>query len=276
MIAKATVYLFLLLPLTLFATPPNIQLATSFRQDININQYFVSEKLDGLRAYWNGQNLISRQGNTFFAPAWFTENFPATALDGELWIDRNKFELVSSIVRTKHPDNPDWQQVKFMIFDLPKSPLPFKKRIKEMQKIVETSASTYLQMIPQQKLTSHQQLQQLLEETIKQQGEGLMLHHQDALYQHKRSAHLMKLKKFEDAEAIVIAHLPRQGKYKGKMGAILVENSEGIRFKIGSGFSDQERENPPAIGSTITYRYTGKTKNNVPRFASFIRVRVIY
>ena len=57
------------------------------------------------------------------------------------------------------------------------------------------------------------------------------------------------------------------------LGAILVEYKDGVRFKIGSGFTIQQRQNPPAIGTIITYKFYGKTKNNKPRFASFLRVR---
>ena len=236
----------------------------------------MSEKLDGIRAYWDGNQLISKQGNAFTAPLWFIKSFPNTALDGELWIARQQFEKVSGIVRTQDNNNQQWQQVKFMIFDLPKSHDPFKQRVQKMQQLVTDANSPYLEFIKQQKLENIDVLQHLLETIVNNKGEGLMLHHQDALYQTKRNNDLMKLKKYEDAEATVISYIPGKGKYKGLLGSLLVENEEGIRFKIGSGFSDKERKSPPAIGDTITYRFTGKTRNNVPRFASFIRIRVIY
>ncbi|TEW54911.1 DNA ligase [Psychromonas sp. RZ22] len=259
-----------------YAQSPPIQLATQFRDEINIEQYYVSEKLDGVRAYWDGHKLISRQGNIFTAPAWFTRSFPKEPLDGELWIARQEFEKVSGIVRTQNNHNEQWQQVTYMIFDLPNNKEPFSRRITRMQHLVEQANSPYLQIIKQQKIKDNQTLQILLNQTVMDGGEGLMLHHQGALYQTKRNRDLMKLKKFEDAEAIIIAHIPGKGKYQGLLGAILVETKEGIRFKIGSGFSDQERKSPPAIGSVITYRFTGKTRNNIPRFASYMRVRVIY
>jgi len=277
LILKSLVFLILsLTAASSIAKAPAIQLATNYRQDIDINQYFVSEKLDGIRAYWDGQQLISKQGNAFTAPLWFIKAFPNVALDGELWIARAEFEKVSSIVRTQNSNNKQWQQVKFMIFDLPTSSLPFTQRIKQMQQLVTATNSPYLQMIEQQKVTNAVALFSLLDKVVMDQGEGLMLHHKDALYQSKRSRDLMKLKKFEDAEATVIAHLPGKGKYVGLLGSLLVETSDGIRFKIGSGFSDKERQNPPPIGSIISYRFTGKTGNEIPRFASFMRVRVIY
>jgi DNA ligase 1 len=258
------------------AKAPPIQLATNFREDITIQDYYVSEKLDGLRAYWDGKQLISKQGNLFTAPSWFIASFPTVPLDGELWIARQQFEKVSGIVRTQDSDNAQWKQVKFMVFDLPQNPLSFGLRVDEIAQIISQANSPYLQQVKQEKLPSIAALFSLLDEVVAAKGEGLMLHHQDALYETKRNNDLMKLKKFEDAEATVISHFLGKGKYQGYLGSLLVENNEGVRFKIGSGFSDEERQNPPPIGSTITYRFTGKTINNVPRFASFIRVRVIY
>lgn len=256
------------------ASKPEIQLATKFHQDITVADYWVSEKLDGVRAYWDGQQLISRQGNLFPAPAWFTADFPNTPLDGELWIARQTFETVSGIVRTQKGKEKSWQQISFMVFDLPKSLESFSIRLQIMEKLIDDSPSPYIKLIKQQRINSHQALQEKLDQVIEAGGEGLMLHHVNAYYQAKRSHDLMKLKRYDDEEAEVLNYLPGKGKYLGKMGALLVKNSDGIVFKIGSGFSDKERETPPAIGDIITYQYIGKTKNKVPRFASFLRVRI--
>ena len=258
------------------ATPPKIQLASIYQDDIDIQQYWISEKLDGVRGYWNGTNIISRQGNIFNTPTWFTKDFPSTPLDGELWIGREKFDLVSGIVRQHQASDQDWQKITFMIFDLPTSKDTFSERIQQMKAIISQSNSSYLQMIDQQKVANNTQLQQLLSDVLKSGGEGLMLHRGEAYYQTKRSKDLMKLKKYQDAEAVVIDHLQGKGRNAERLGALLVKTQEGIIFKIGTGFSDTERENPPAIGETITYKYIGKTKNGVPRFASFMRVRKEY
>ncbi|WP_372880152.1 DNA ligase [Psychromonas sp.] len=256
--------------------PPPIQLATIYHPDIKIEKYWVSEKLDGVRAYWNGQQLISKQGNIFHAPDWFIKDFPIIPLDGELWIGRNQFEKVSSITRKQNATDQEWQQVSFMIFDMPGSYAHFTARLAVLEKLIELSDSPYLKLIKQQQLQSNEQLQSLLEEVLAQGGEGLMLHKADAYYQVARSKDLLKLKKQEDAEAVVIQHLPGKGRNSGRLGALLVETETGIRFRIGTGFSDQERENPPPVGATITYTFSGKTKNNVPRFASYKRIREIY
>jgi DNA ligase-1 len=256
--------------------PPALQLATIYHEDINIQEYWISEKLDGVRAYWDGKQLISKQGNIYHAPQWFVKDFPDIPLDGELWIDRQQFEKVSSITRKHNATAEEWQKVSFMIFDLPSSLANFSTRIEQMQQLVSSSHSPYLKMVIQEKVADNSQLQSLLEEVLTLGGEGLMLHHQHAYYQAKRSKDLMKLKSYQDAEAIVKEHRPGKGRNTGRLGALVVETTEGIQFKIGTGFSDQERINPPPIGAIITYKYVGKTKNDVPRFASFIRIRKIY
>lgn len=254
------------------ASPP-LQHAVKFHDNIIINNYWISEKLDGVRAYWDGKQLISRQGITFPAPKWFIADFPEQALDGELWIGRHTFDQVSGIVRSHKGDPNKWRKISFMIFDLPSSYEKFTQRLLLMQKLVEQSPSPYLKMIIQKKVSTHQALQKKLDDVVNNGGEGLMLHHGNAYYQAKRNHYLMKLKRYDDAEAIVLQYVPGKGKNIGKMGALLVKTTQGVIFKIGTGFSDKERENPPNIGATITYRYIGKTKNNVPRFASYLRTR---
>ncbi len=254
---------------------PQIQLANIYNSKIDIKNYFISEKLDGVRAYWDGKNLISREGNIYNAPLWFTKNFPTQHLDGELWIARGKFELTSAIVRKAIPSQ-DWQKISLMLFDMPKHGGTFAERYVTMKNLVEKSQAKYLKVIKQEKFIDQKTLMKQLQEVVKNGGEGLMLHRADSLYQAVRNDDLLKLKTYEDAEAIVISHIPGKGKYFGMMGAILVKNEEGIQFKIGGGFSDEQRKSPPKIGSVITYKFFGKTKNNKPRFASFLRVREGY
>lgn len=252
---------------------PEIQLANLYHKNIDVKNYLVSEKLDGVRAYWDGEKLISREGNIYNAPKWFIADFPKEHLEGELWIGRGKFEKLSGIVRTEIPDNEGWKLVKLMLFDMPKHEGVFTKRLETMKNLVANSGSKYLKVIEQSKISNHQNLTKQLNEVVKNGGEGLMLHRDDSLYQAVRNDDLLKLKTFEDAEAVVIEHIAGEGKFTGMMGAMLVENKEKIRFKIGTGFTESQRKFPPEIGSVITYKFFGKTKNNKPRFASFMRVR---
>lgn len=261
-----------------FAEKPKLQLATLFHSGLEVSDYFVSEKLDGVRGYWDGKQLLTRQGYRIDAPAWFVEPLPKQPLDGELWIARGQFDRVSALIRShgigeeKGRAN-DWHQVTFMLFDLPQLPGVFNQRLTRLRGVVDEVDRDWVQLVPQGQITSEAELMARLEQVVAGGGEGLMLHHKDALYKQGRTTDLLKLKKWQDAEATVIGYQPGKGKYAGMLGSLLVETAEGISFKLGSGFSDAQRKNPPAIGSQVTYKYTGVSVNGVPRFASFMRVR---
>lgn len=253
--------------------PPPLLLAKPYTDDIDVRDYWVSEKLDGVRAYWDGRRLLSRRGNVFEAPAWFTEGFPPHPLDGELWLGRGAFEATVSAVRKRRPVAAEWRQLSYQVFELPGAAGDFSQRLARLERIVAAVNSPYLKLIPQQRFENQAALQKKLDEVVAGGGEGLMLHRADSLYQTGRGAALLKLKTYEDAEAVVIAHLPGKGRNLGRLGALLVEMPDGRQFKIGSGFSDQERENPPPIGALVTYKYYGLSRRGIPRFASFLRIR---
>ena len=272
---KTILFLCILNTPSVFAgTPkPNLLLANIYSTDIQLQNYWISEKLDGVRAFWNGANFVSRQGNVFHAPDWFTRALPEIELDGELWLGRGKFDQLSGLVRRESPDDADWGNIKFMIFELPNHAGSFDQRLKRLKAIVSEINAPHIQLVKQFKVASHDALNKKLDELVEQGAEGLMLHLGSSLYKSGRSDDLLKLKKYSDAEAVVIAHIPGKGKYKGMLGSILVETPDKRRFKIGTGFSDAERKNPPVIGATITYKYFGLTGKGIPRFASFMRVR---
>lgn len=251
---------------------PALLLAEEYDQDIDLDAYWVSEKLDGVRAFWNGSRLISRGGNTFAAPSWFTADFPPLPLDGELWVGRGQFEETASIV-SRHTPHDGWRRVRYMVFDLPEDPGTFDERLQNLHAAVAASPNKFLAVIPQYKLTGHKVLMERLDALVADGGEGLMLHRGDSRYHGGRSTDLVKLKKFDDAEGVVIAHNPGQGRLEGLMGSVTVRTGQGITVKIGSGFSDEERRNPPPIGATITFRHQGFTASGKPRFAVFWRVR---
>lgn len=255
------------------ASPPGLQLANIYHDKLDLRNYWMSEKYDGVRAFWNGKQLISRQGNVINAPGWFTTVLPEEQLDGELWLARGQFDRLSGIVRRQSTDGSDWIDVKYMVFDLPNSPLIFDKRLQRLEVIIKEINWPFVRLVKQEKIASHELLMHRLDEVVAAGGEGLMLHLGSSTYKNYRSDDLLKLKKHSDAEAVVIRHIDGKGKYKGLMGSVLVETDDGKQFKIGSGFSDAERRNPPAIGATITFKYFGFTNNGIPRFASFLRVR---
>ena len=252
---------------------PELMLAKSYSANIDIGEYWVSEKYDGVRAYWNGKELLSRNGNIYEAPAWFLKQIPDVKLDGELWLGRGRFDELSGIVRTTPPNDVAWKSVKYMVFDLPNDDRVFDDRLKTLKELITQLNSPNIESVKQYKIDSHEVLSEKLDQVVKLGAEGLMLHRGGSLYQTTRSHDLLKLKLYADAEAVVIEHLPGKGKYKGLLGSLLVETPEKIRFRIGTGFSDEQRASPPAMGSTITYKYYGRTSKGTPRFASFLRLR---
>jgi DNA ligase-1 len=145
--------------------------------------------------------------------------------------------------------------------------------LQSIRQLVEHPASPYLEMIIQYRVADNSELMRRLQSVIDDGGEGLMLHRATALYKNGRSDDLLKLKQFSDAEATVIGHRPGKGKFAGMTGSLKLRNDDGIVFYVGSGLSLDQRADPPPISSRITYRYQGFTKNGVPRFAVFLRVR---
>ena len=255
------------------AQPPALQLAKVYQPGMPLDGYWVSEKLDGVRAYWDGAQLWSKGGNRIAAPEWFTRGYPDQAMEGELWMGRGRFAEVSAAVRRLRPQAQEWRQIRLMLFDLPESRQPFAVRVQEMRALVAASSSYTLEMITQTPATDHDRLMQQLDKVMARGGEGLMLHHGDSVYHAGRSDAVLKVKSYQDAEARVIGHVGGQGKFAGMLGALQVETDDGRRFRLGTGFSDAERRDPPPIGSTVTFKYYGLTATGLPRFASFLRVR---
>lgn len=255
------------------ASKPELLLAQVYDDTVDVKQYWVSEKLDGVRAYWDGKQLISRGGNLIAAPAWFVADFPPQPLDGELWLGRNKFAETLSIVSKATPVDAEWQQIRYYIFELPQADGSFTARINAMQALVQQQNSRYLMLVPQFRITDKAALLAKLNELEQAGAEGLMLHQQDALYKTGRSSDLLKLKTYQDTEAEVIGYRPGKGKYQGMVGALIVKMPDGKIFAIGSGLTDAMRQTPPPLGAVVTYRYNGLTKHGLPRFARFLRLR---
>ena len=254
------------------ADAPDLTLARTYRGDADVQDYYASEKLDGVRAYWDGKNLRSRRGNIFAAPEWFVQNFPAAHLDGELWSRRGDFENISGIVRRAKPHD-GWRQIKYMVFDMPRAKGDFHSRLAMMKQIAADAKLPHLQIVEQIELPDAAALQKMMDEIVGGGGEGAMLRRKDAPYRGGRGDDLLKVKQFEDAEAVIIAHHSGKGKYENALGSLEVQDANGIRFRVGSGLSDAERFSPPPVGATITYKYSGRTNSGKPRFPVFLRVR---
>lgn len=255
------------------ADAPALLLANVYRPNMPLADYWVSEKYDGVRGYWDGRTLRTRGGETVAAPAWFTAGWPDTPMDGELWAGPGHFSQAQSTTRTQLPDDAAWRSIRFMVFDLPQHGGSFDERLPALNHVVQRIGQSWVQAVPQKRVASDAALQALLQRTVRAGGEGLMLHRGSSLYRSGRSDDLIKVKTHEDTEARVVSHLPGKGKHAGRMGALLVEMPSGQRFKLGAGFSDAQRIDPPPVGSWVTYRFRGTHDGGLPRFASFVRVR---
>ena len=250
------------------------QLAMSWPHGRSPQGYLVSEKFDGVRAVWDGQVLHFRSGRVIAAPQGFVSALPrGVPLDGELWLGRGSFDRLSGLVRQAEPDEEAWRAVKYLVFDAPGHAGPFAQRVAFVQSILAQAQPAWLIPVVQQEVKDARALQALLRDTVRQGGEGLMLHRADAAWQPGRSGALFKFKPQEDEEGLVVGHQPGRGRLAGLTGALLVQMPTGQRFALGAGLSDALRRNPPPVGAWVTYSYRERTPSGLPRFAAFLRVR---
>lgn len=260
------------MPETTKQAPP-LLLAHPWDNVQDLSGYWMSEKLDGIRAYWNGKVFISRLGNEFYAPDWFVEGLPNMILDGELWAGRKKFQRATSIVRRQ--DRSDhWKEIVYVVFDAPAMTTPFEDRVATLQSLFAPDRTPYARALEQERCRNMDHLRNELERVEKLGGEGLMMRKPGSKYEVGRSFSLLKVKTFHDAEARIIKHQAGTGKHKGRLGSLLVELPNGIQFSVGTGLSDKERQSPPPIGAMITFRYQELSDTGVPRFPSYVGERL--
>ena len=252
---------------------PALMLAKNWQTRLDPVEYLVSEKLDGVRAYWDGRVLRFRSGRRIAAPDWFTAALPATPMDGELWLGRKNFDRLSALVRRTSPVDAEWRELRYMIFDLPGQPGLFGERAARVASLVESANVAWLQAVVQYRVPDSDALQSQLRQLADEGGEGLMLHRTDANWSPGRSDALRKLKLIPDEDARVVAYQPGKGRHAGRLGALLLEMPNGQRFALGTGLTDAQRNTPPPVGAVVTYRYRDRTLTGLPRFASFLRVR---
>jgi DNA ligase-1 len=235
----------------------------------NISGWYMSEKLDGIRGYWDGKKLRTKNGNEIFAPQYFIKNFPPFALDGELWSKRDDFEFVQNTVLDKTPSK-DWAKITYNIFEVPDTKGDFLNRLEKAKKWFEKHPNKYINIIKQIKCKDGNHLQNFLNTIISLNGEGVIVKDGSKEYHTGRSPHILKVKKAQDMEGEVVGHNLRQDE---SLKSLQIKLQNGVVFNLGTGFSEDERLSPPKIGSIVTFKYYGFTKNGKPKFASFMRVR---
>jgi len=247
-----------------------VMLAEKYTEDVNVDGWIMSEKLDGVRCIWNGKTMKTRNNNTFYPPPFFAKNFPDEILDGELFLERGEFSKTISIVR-KQQAHDGWKDIKFLVFDGPELGGNFKTRLRKLSKIFKGNKSEFVELHKHEVCKDKDHLDEEMERVIALKGEGMMVRDPKSYYEYRRSDKMLKVKKAYDAEAVVIKKIKGTGRCSNMMGAILCRNNDGIEFKVGSGFTDADRRNPPKMGSIITYKYYEVTKSGKPRFPIYLR-----
>ena len=242
----------------------HVMLAHSWNGVQDMSGWWISEKLDGIRAYWDGTRLITRLGNEIAAPDSILVELPiGIALDGELFMGRKRFQ---DLVRGVKGDL-GWEGIRYMVFDAP-SELQFEERMERLGSLLHVRQK--VRPVEHHLCIDNQHLLDSLDSIIANGGEGLMLREPGSLYEPGRSRSMLKAKRFLDDEAVVISYTEGKGKHKGRIGAIIVRNRHGINFSLGTGLTDKDRESPPAVGSIISYKYQELTTYGVPRFPVYI------
>jgi len=255
------------------AKTPDLFLLKTYDESKDVIGWVMSEKLDGIRGFWNGKQLISRAGKPIDAPTWFTQNYPPFAIDGELWTKRNDFENISSIVRSKDSDN-RWKNITHHIFEVPNQQGGLLERLSVLENHLHKNPNPHLKVLTQTLIKDKRQLEVFLEEVVSHKGEGVVVRNPNTLYETGRLSSALKVKKYFDTECRVLKILPGKGKYQSKMGSVLCQTADGKQLKIGSGFKDKDRNNPPTIGSEITFKYYGFTKKGKFKYPVYLRQKL--
>lgn len=258
--------IFFLLLLSLDAKKPELFLLNVYNKDINVTSWYMSEKLDGVRAYWDGKKLISRAGNDFDAPVFFTKDFPKYELDGELWSKREDFSNINSIVSTQD-DKVRWNELTYNIFEVPNAKGGLIERLSLVRE------SKYIRLIKQIKVRDNKHLEEYQKELEAKGAEGLVVRDASLDYYTLRNNNSLKVKSFDDTECEIVAYTDGKGKYRDMIGSFVCKMQDGKMIKIGSGLSDAQRVNPPQIGAIITFKYYGFTTKGNPRFPVFLRIK---
>jgi len=256
--------------------PPVLSLARPMPPGLHPEGWLVSEKYDGVRAHWDGQQLRSRSGHRIALPQVLLAQLPSgQPLDGELWLGRGQFQSLMSLLQTADAAAPGWQHLRYMVFDWPGGPGRFDERIAALRARLHAPGEGPgpVEVVEQLSFETRVELRRHFQSMVAAGAEGLVLHRADAPWEAGRSDHLLKWKPVQDAEAVVIAHLPGQGRFTGQVGALRVRDAEGRVFSVGSGLDDATRRAPPPIGSLITYQHRGWTSRGLPRFATYLRER---
>ncbi|WP_233188765.1 DNA ligase [Hydrogenovibrio sp. SC-1] len=178
--------------MVVLAKPPAPEmLLLKVYQDQAVTGWLMSEKLDGVRALWDGKQLRFRSGQLILAPEWFLAGLPKFALDGELWTKRNDFENIVSIVRQQQPDQ-RWQEITYNIFEVPNQAGGLLQRLSILEGYLQKRDVPYLHIIPEVKIQSDHHFRVEMERLLGLGAEGLVLRQPNQSYVTGRHSSALK------------------------------------------------------------------------------------
>ena len=169
---------------------------------------------------------------------------------------------------------------------MPSLKAPFEDRVHAVDRIVKELCDKKmptimgkcpLRVTKQTKVQTEEEVFKMFDGLVAKGAEGVMLRCPGSPYDPKRSAHLLKVKPFFDAECKIIGYKSGTGKYAGKLGAFQCETikAPNAKFFI-SGMTDEVRDNykkTHPIGTIVTYTYVGVGESGVPRHPNYLRKR---
>lgn len=222
--------------------------------------WWLSEKLDGVRAVWNGRALLSRNGNLLPAPASFTHALPRdTWLDGELWLGRGRFQETAAVVR--RADHPGWSALRYRVFDAPKAAGGFEERLAVCWRVLQGCAVA--SVLPQVVCRGLADARNQCDAMTAAGGEGVCLRRPGSPYVEGRSRDLRRLKGAETDEGVVTGPCAKQ----------LTLRWKGLEVTLGGTLPAELRATPPRVGMRVTFRYKGLFASGQPREPVFVGVR---
>ncbi|MCH9758458.1 MAG: hypothetical protein K0U19_05045 [Proteobacteria bacterium] len=251
-------------------TVPTAEPYLQYADDVNLMDYRARAVSAGVRLWWQDGVLVDAADNQFKPPAWFSEGFPEQTIDGVLVANYLDDNAIGRILRATEADE-GWRKLSFVALDLPEADGGFDERQQQLLQFVTQTNLPNLNVAVWSTFSDKSTLQSALDAMYKAGGEGYLLRHKDSDYESDGEELLLALP-YELGEAIIIAHRAGKGEFVGMMGSLEVADDAGGLFVIGTGFSREQRRQPPAVNARIAYKYKGFTSTGKPKTPVFLHV----